>query len=72
MHRLLFAAAAIAAIAALAASRIDGQQMRSLMTMLTGNVWLPATLRAHLSTCNVAAGRMVQGGAAEYQEAVAR
>jgi hypothetical protein len=71
MYRLLFAAAAIAAIAALAASRIDGQQMRVIddhahrQCVATGYTQgTPLYLQCR--------GRVVQGGAAEYQEAVAR
>jgi hypothetical protein len=70
MHRLLFAAAAIAAIAALAASRIDGQMRFTGDTahrqcVATG--YIPGT-PLYLQ-CRA---RVVQGGAARYQEAVAR
>jgi hypothetical protein len=71
MHRLLFAAAAIAAIAALAASRIDGQQMRltddTAHRQCVATGYIPGT-PLYLQ-CR---GQVVQGGAAEYQEAVAR
>jgi len=69
MYRLLFAAAAIAAIAALAASKIDGQLFTDdtahRQCVATG--YIPGT--ALYLQCR---GRVVQGGAAEYQEAVAR
>ena len=69
MHRLLFAAAAIAAIAALAASRINGQLFTDdpahRQCVATGHIpGTPLYLQCR--------GRVVQGGAAEYQEAVAR
>jgi hypothetical protein len=71
MARLLFAAAAIAAIAALAASRIDGQQMRftddTAHKQCVAAGYIPGT-PLHLQ-CR---GRVVQGGAAEFQEAIAR
>ena len=70
MARFLFAAAAIAAIAALAASRIGGQQQFTDDTAHRQCVaagYVPGT-PLYLQ-CR---GRVVQGGAAEYQEAVAR
>ena len=71
MHRLLFAAAAIAAIAALAASTIDGQQRRfsddAAHRQCLAAGYIPGT-PLYLQ-CR---GRVVQGGADEYQEAVAR
>jgi hypothetical protein len=71
MHRLLFAAAAIAAIAALAASRIDGQPIRftndTAHRQCVATGYIPGT-PLYLK-CRA---RVVQGGAAEYQEAVAR
>jgi hypothetical protein len=71
MHRLLFAAAAIAAIAALAASRIDGQQIRftgdTAHRQCVASGYVPGT-PLYLQ-CRA---RVVQGGATEYQEAVAR
>jgi hypothetical protein len=71
MARLLFAAAAIAAIAALAASRIDGQQIRftddTAYKQCAAAGYIPGT-PLYLQ-CR---GRVVQGGAAKYQEAIAR
>jgi hypothetical protein len=71
MHRLLFAAAAIAAIAALAASRMDGQQIRVIddsahrQCVATGyNPGTPLYLQCR--------AQAVQAIAAEHQEAVAR
>jgi len=70
MHRLLFAAAAIAAIATLAASSIDQQIRFTADTahrkcVATGyNPGTPLYLQCR--------ARVVQGGATEYQEAVAR
>jgi hypothetical protein len=71
MYRLLFAAAAIAAITALAASRIDGQQTRFTDDMAhrqcAATGYIPGT--PFYLQCRA---RVVQGGAAGYQEAVAR
>jgi hypothetical protein len=71
MHRLLFVAAAIAAIATLAASRIDSQQIRftadTAHKQCVATGYIPGT-PLYLQ-CR---GRLVQGGATEYQEAVAR
>ena len=71
MHRLLFAAAAIAAIAILAASSIDSQQIRftadTAHRQCVATGYIPGT-PLYLQ-CR---GRVVQGGATEYQEAVAR
>jgi len=71
MHRLLFAAAAIAAIATLAASSIDRQQIQftadTAHRQCVATGYIPGTpLYLH---CR---GQVVQGGATEYQEAVAR
>jgi hypothetical protein len=68
MHRLLFAAAAIAAIAALAASRIEirfSDDAAHRQCLAAG--YIPGT-PLYLQ-CR---GRVVQGSADEYQEAVAR
>ena len=71
MARLLFAAAAIAAITALAVSKMDGQQVRvtddTAHRQCVAAGYIPST-PLYLQ-CR---GRVVQGGAAEYQEAVAR
>jgi hypothetical protein len=71
MHRLLFAAAAIAAIATLAASSIDSQQIRftadTAHRQCVATGYIPGT-PLYLQ-CRA---RVVQGGATEYQEAVAR
>jgi hypothetical protein len=71
MHRLLFAAAATAAIATLAASRIDSEQMRftadTAHRQCVATGYIPGT-PLYLQ-CRA---RVVQGGATEYQEAVAR
>jgi len=71
MHRLLFVAAAIVAIATLAASRIDSQQMRftadTAHRQCVATGYIPGT-----SLYLQCRARVVQGGATEYQEAVAR
>jgi len=71
MHRLLFAATAIAAIATLAASRMDGRQIRftadTAHSQCVATGYIPGT-PLYLQ-CRA---RMVQGGATEYQEAIAR
>jgi hypothetical protein len=71
MHRLLFAAAAIAAIATLAASRVDSQQIRftadTAHRQCVATGYIPGT-PVYLQ-CRA---RVVQDGATEYQETVAR
>ena len=71
MHRLLFVAAAIAAIAALAASMMDGQQIRVIddhahrQCVATGYTQgTPLYLQCR--------ARLVQATAVEHQEAAAR
>jgi hypothetical protein len=71
MHRLLFAAAAIAAIAALAASRMDGQQIRviddSAHRQCAANGYIPGT-PLYLQ-CRA---QVVQPGIVKHREAVAQ